>query len=83
MGDLKQETRRLDSQIQYCMSQLTRQVKRRDRLRHRRERQYNLLTAILQASSPKRSKKLLLQNVQGVLTSFRQGFGIKISQNHK
>ena len=32
------------------------QVKRRDRLRHRRERQHNLVTAILQASSPKRSK---------------------------
>jgi hypothetical protein len=56
MGDLRQETRRLESQIQYCMSQLTRQVKRRDRLRHRRERQYNLITAILQASSQKRSE---------------------------
>ena len=54
---MKQEARRLDSQIHYCMSQLTRQVKRRDRLRHRRERQYNLVTAILQASSPKRSKE--------------------------
>ena len=43
-------------QVHYSMSQLTRQVKRRDRLRHRRERRYNLLTAILQASSPKRSE---------------------------
>ena len=56
IGELKQEVRHLDSQIQYCMSQLTRQVKRRDRLRHRKERQYNLVTAILQASSQKRSK---------------------------
>ena len=46
-------------QVQYRMSQLTTQVKRRDKLRHRRERQYNLITAILQASSQKRSKKLL------------------------
>ena len=56
--ELKQLNRELESKIQYSNSQLTRQVKRRDRLRHRRERQYNLVTAILQASSQKRSKTL-------------------------
>ena len=59
MSELKQETRLMETQIQYCMSQLARQVKRRDRHRHRRERQYNLITAILQASSQKRSKYLI------------------------
>ena len=54
--ELKQESRHLEVQVQYRMSQLTTQVKRRDKLRHRRERQYNLITAILQASSQKRSK---------------------------
>ena len=48
--------RRLVAQIQYTTSQLAMQVKRRDKYRHRIERQYNLITAILQASSPKRSK---------------------------
>ena len=32
-NELKREARHLESQIAYCMSQLTRQVKRRDRLR--------------------------------------------------
>ena len=57
--ELKQESRHLEVQVQYRMSQLTTQVKRRDKLRHRRERQYNLITAILQASSQKRSKTYL------------------------
>ena len=58
-SELKHEVRRLETQIHYTMSQLTRQVKRRDRFRHRRERQYNLITAILQASSQKRSESLV------------------------
>ena len=58
--ELKQETRHLEVQVQYRMSQLTTQVKRRDKLRHRRERQYNLLTAVLQASSQKRSKYTII-----------------------
>eukprot|EP00095_Tigriopus_kingsejongensis_P001314 maker-scaffold249_size238305-snap-gene-0.16 protein:Tk01314 transcript:maker-scaffold249_size238305-snap-gene-0.16-mRNA-1 annotation:"hypothetical protein L798_01163" len=53
-SELRHEVRCLETHIQYCMSQLTRQVKRRDRFRRRRERQSNLITAILQASSPKR-----------------------------
>ena len=57
--ELKQESKHLEVQVQYRMSQLTTQVKRRDKLRHRRERQYNLITAILQASSQKRSKTYL------------------------
>ena len=56
VSELRQNIRRLETQVQYTMSQLARQVKRRDKHRHRRERQYNLITAILQASSPKRSK---------------------------
>ena len=56
ISELRQNIRRLETQVQYTMSQLARQVKRRDKHRHRRERQYNLITAILQASSPKRSK---------------------------
>ena len=55
-SELRQNIRRIETQVQYTMSQLARQVKRRDKHRHRRERQYNLITAILQASSPKRSK---------------------------
>ncbi|TRY74948.1 hypothetical protein TCAL_01264 [Tigriopus californicus] len=55
-SELRHEVRRLETQIQYCMSQLTRQVKRRDRFRRRRERESNLITAILQASSQKRSQ---------------------------
>ena len=58
-SELRQNIRRLETQVQYAMSQLARQVKRRDKHRHRRERQYNLITAILQASSPKRSKSKL------------------------
>ena len=60
MIELKQESRHLEVQVQYRMSQLTTQVKRRDKLRHRRERQYNLITAILQASSQKRSKIIFI-----------------------
>lgn len=55
-SELRHEVRRLETQIAYSMSQLTRQVKRRDRLRRQKERQYNLVTAILQASSQKRSE---------------------------
>ena len=79
-GELKQEARRLDSQIHYCMSQLTRQVKRRDRLRHRRERQYNLVTAILQASSPKRSKELLFSKIEATpfVPRHKMGCGLNL-----
>uniref|UniRef100_A0A0K2TK87 TBC1 domain family member 30 n=1 Tax=Lepeophtheirus salmonis TaxID=72036 RepID=A0A0K2TK87_LEPSM len=54
--ELRQDVKRMTLQMKYSMSQLTRQVKKRDRLRRRRERQYNLITAILQASSQKRSQ---------------------------
>ena len=67
--ELKQESRHLEVQVQYRMSQLTTQVKRRDKLRHRRERQYNLITAILQASSQKRSKIIFILSFTGQLNS--------------
>ena len=78
-SELRQNIRRLETQVQYAMSQLARQVKRRDKHRHRRERQYNLITAILQASSPKRSKLKVLSTYilvhNASLPSKLQSFG--------
>ena len=73
-SELRQNIRRLETQVQYAMSQLARQVKRRDKHRHRRERQYNLITAILQASSPKRSKSKLFISAQSSWDYFITSF---------
>ncbi|OQR66276.1 hypothetical protein BIW11_05016 [Tropilaelaps mercedesae] len=68
MAELRRHVCRQVEAVQRLNAQLLQQLRQRERLRNRQAQQFHLVTAVLQATSPKRSQSLLSSTLRRPLS---------------